>query len=342
MKLKKLSSLLLAGVLSIGALAGCATPAKDQGTAQDQPKEQKAIVLRMADVHSEDYPTVRANKKFAEIVEQETNGRIKIEVYPSGQLGDEKATLEQVQFGAIDFIRTSIAPLAEFNKDLEVLMLPYLYDDRDHMFKVLDSELGDSFLNGLKDNNMVGLSWYDGGARNFYNSKKEIRSPQDLKGLKIRVQESKLMMDLVKSLGASPTPMAFGEVYSAIQTGVIDGAENNYPSYLSTSHLEVAKYYTLDEHTRVPEMVLASKATIDKLSAEDQAIIMEAAKQAAEFERDEWFKEEQKSEAAAIEKGSIITKLTAEEKKAFQDAVKSIYDQYADRKDIIEQILNTK
>lgn len=338
MNFKKLSSLLLVGVLSFGTLAGCGAPAKQEGNTA----EQKAIVLRMADVHSEDYPTVRADKKFAEIVEAETNGRIKIEVYPGGQLGDEKASLEQVQFGAIDFTRTSIAPLAEFNKDLEVLMLPYLYTDRDHMFKVLDSELGDQFLEGLQKDNMVGLSWYDGGARNFYNSKKEIKSPADLKGLKIRVQESKLMMDLVKSLGASPTPMAFGEVYSAIQTGVIDGAENNYPSYIATSHVEVAKFISLDEHTRVPEMILASKATMDKLSAQDQAIVKEAAKEAALFEREEWLKEEQKAEKEAVAKGSTITKLTAEEKQLFQDAVKPMYDQYSDRKDIIDQILNTK
>ena len=210
------------------------------------------MVLRLGETHVADYPTTRGDLEFSRLVEERTGGRIRIEVYHGKQLGEEKAVIEQVQFGAIDFTRVSISPLAAFAPAFDALQMPYLYRDEDHMWKVLNGPIGEEFLNSLEPADFVGLCWYDSGARNFYNSRREIKSVADLKGLKIRVQESKLMMGLVSALGAVPTPMPFGEVYSALQTGVIDGAENNWPSYFSTSHYEVAKYFTLDGHTRVP------------------------------------------------------------------------------------------
>jgi tripartite ATP-independent transporter DctP family solute receptor len=348
--MKKYLSILLCLILVVGLFAGCTSTQKEDTNANSQTEgkekakteeKQETIVLRLADVHSEGYPTIKGDKKFAELVEERTNGRIKIEVYPGGQLGDEKTVIEQVQFGAIDFTRTSISPLTEFDKKLSVLMLPYLYRDSEHMFKVLDGKIGDEFLEGLKDSNFVGLAWYDGGSRNFYNSKREIKSVEDLKGLKIRVQKSEIMMDLVKALGASPTPMAFSEVYSALQTGVIDGAENNWPSYLSTSHYEVANYYTVDEHTRVPELILGSKITFDKLSKDDQKIIKQAAREAALVERAEWKKMEKEAEKKIIENGNIITRL--ESKEEFQEAVKPLYEKYGKGyEDLIQKIVDTK
>ncbi len=349
--MKKFLSVFLVLTLVIGMLGGCAqknevsqAPAeKAESTEKVEKIEEKAkpIVLRLADVHNDGYPTVMGDREFARLVEEKTNGRVKIEVYPGGQLGDEKTVIEQVQFGAIDLTRTSISPLTEFQKKLSALMLPYIYRDKEHMFKVLDGPLGDQFLNDLQEANMLGLSWYDAGARSFYNSKKEIKTVEDLKGLKIRVQKSEIMLDLVKALGASPTPMAFSEVYSAIQTGVIDGAENNWASYLSTSHFEVAKYYTVDEHTRVPEMILMSKMTFDKLSAEDQKTIKEAAKEAALFERKEWAKAEKEAEEKIVENGNVVTRLDSKDE--FQKSVSSLYDKYgADYKDLIEKIISTK
>lgn len=342
MKFKKLLAVLSCTFILGAAVAGCSSPSNEV------PKEASAegtvsneqIVLRLADTHNDGYVTVRADKEFARLVEEKTEGRIKIEVYPGAQLGDEKNSIEQTQFGAIDFVRTSISPLSEFNKDFGLLMLPYLYRDTEHMFKVLDGEIGDQFLSSLDSHNLIGLSWFDGGARNFYNSKKEITSVADLSGMKIRVQESKLMMDLVRALGASPTPMAFGDVYSALQTGVIDGAENNWPSILSTSHYEVAKYIVVDEHTRAPELILASKMTFDKISEQDQAIIKEAALEAARFQREEWAKEELAAEEAVVANGNVVTRLESNEE--FQNAVQSIYAEFgAGYEDLIEKILNT-
>ena len=190
---------------------------------------------------------------------------------------------------------------------------------------------------------MIGLSWYDAGARSFYNSKREVKTLEDMKGLNIRVQESELMMDMVSALGANPTPMAYGEVYSGLQTGTIDGAENNWPSYESTSHYEVAKYFVLDEHTRVPEMQLMSKKTAEKLSDEDMAIIKEAALESAKFEREAWAEREKASEEKVRAGGATITELSAEEKQKFQDACKPLYEKFAaDYMDIVNQILETK
>ncbi|MFZ5968557.1 MAG: TRAP transporter substrate-binding protein [Bacillota bacterium] len=342
--MKKAFIVIMCLMLVFSLLVGCTPKEEPKAEAPAQaeaPVAVEPVVLRLADTHNDGYVTVRADREFAKLVEEKTNGRVKVEVYPGAQLGDEKTTIEQVQFGAIDFVRTSISPLAEFNKELSILMLPYLYRDTEHMFKVLDGSIGEKFLSDLQENNLLGLSWFDGGSRNFYNTKREIKTVADLKGLKIRVQESKLMMDLVKALGASPTPMAFGEVYSALQTGVIDGAENNWPSYLSTSHYEVAKYFTVDEHTRAPEMIVVSKMTFDKLSPEDQAAIKEAAKEAALFQRVEWAKGEKEAEEKIIANGNTITRL--ESNKEFQDAVKSLYDEFgADYKDTIDQIINTK
>ena len=284
-----------------------------------------------------------AAHKFADIVKEKTNGRIEVEVYDSGQLGDEKSVIEQIQFGGIDMSRVALTPLSEFNKQLMALQLPYLYRDSDHMWKVLDGDIGDELLKSTESSGIVGLSWYDAGARNFYNSKKEIKSLDDLKGMKIRVQESSMMMDMVKALGANPTPMAYGEVYSALQTGVIDGAENNWPSYESTSHYEVAKYIVEDEHSRVPEMQIISKQTMDKLSPEDQKIIREAAKESAKYERELWAEREKASKDKVKAAGSIITTLSAQVRQQFMDAVKPLYDQYgADYKDLIKRIQDTK
>jgi len=283
------------------------------------------MVLRLGETHVADYPTTRGDLEFSRLVEERTGGRIRIEVYHGKQLGEEKAVIEQVQFGAIDFTRVSISPLAAFAPAFDALQMPYLYRDEDHMWKVLNGPIGEEFLNGLEPADFVGLCWYDSGARNFYNSRREIKSVADLKGLKIRVQESKLMMGLVSALGAVPTPMPFGEVYSALQTGVIDGAENNWPSYFSTSHYEVAKYFTLDGHTRVPEILIASKITMDKLSKEDQDIIRQAAKDSMPYQIKLWKEYEKVSEEKVTSAGSIITHLSPEAVSAFQKAMEPLY-----------------
>ncbi len=290
------------------------------------PATADTVVLRLGETHVADYPTTKGNYEFARLVEERTGGRIKIEVYHSSQLGQEKAVIEQVQFGAVDFTRVSISPLSAFAPAFDALQMPYLYRGEEHMWKVLDGPIGEEFLASLEPANFIGLAWYDSGARNFYNSKKEIKSVADLKGMKIRVQESQLMMGLVSALGAVPTPMPFGEVYSALQTGVIDGAENNWPSYFSTSHYEVAKYFTLDGHTRVPEILIASKISMDKLSKEDREIIKQAAKDSMPHQIKLWKEFEKVAEDKVRAAGSIITELTPEALVEFQNAMQPMYD----------------
>jgi tripartite ATP-independent transporter DctP family solute receptor len=309
--------------------------------AEGQQEAAKTIVLRLAETHPADYPTTRGDQEFARLVEERTNGRIKVEVYHSKQLGEEKAAIEQVQFGAIDFTRVSIAPVADFYPPLNALQMPYVYNSGDHMWKVLDSSIGEEVLKNIEASNFVGLCYYDGGARNFYNSVKEIKSVADLKGLKIRVMQSKLMVDMINALGAVPQPLPYGEVYSAIQTGVIDGAENNWPSYLTSSHYEVAKYYTVDEHLRVPEILIASKIVFDKLSAEDQAIIKKAAKDSVAFQKKAWADYAKEAEMKVREAGCIITELA--DKSAFQSAMQPLYDALTPaEKAVVERVRKIK
>jgi tripartite ATP-independent transporter DctP family solute receptor len=290
--------------------------------AMDEP-----IVLRLAETHVQDYPTTQGNYYFAELVEERTDGRITIEVYHSSQLGEERDVIEQVQFGAIDFTRVSISPLAAFSPSLDALQMPYLYRDADHMWNVLKGDIGDEFLASLEPADFVGLAWYDSGARSFYNSVREITSIADMEGLKFRVQQSDLMVGLVEALGAVATPMPFGEVYSGLQTGVIDGAENNWPSYYSTSHYEVAQYYTLDRHTRVPEILIASKIVMDRLSEEDQEIIRQAAKDSIDYQIEQWANFVEVAESEIRDAGNVITELSPEAYADFQAAMQPLYDQ---------------
>jgi len=283
------------------------------------------VVMKLGETHPQDYPTTKGDYEFSRLVKERTNGRIVIEVFHSKQLGEEKPVIEQVQLGAIDLTRVSISVVAAFVVDLDALQLPYLYRDAAHMWKVLNGPVGEDLFKKLEAYNFVGLGWFESGSRNFY-TKKPVKTVGDLKGMKIRVQQSPLMVGMVESLGAVATPMAFGEVYSALQTGVVDGAENNWPSYLSTGHHEVAKYLITDEHTRVPEIILGSKKVFDKLSKEDRAIILKSAKDAVPHQIKLWNDYEKVSEKTVREKGSTITPVSAAEKQKFMDAMKPLYD----------------
>lgn len=296
---------------------------KDAGKAAAPQAEVKPIVLRLGETHPQDYPTTKGDYKFAELVKAKTNGRIVIEVYPGSQLGQEKAVIEQVQFGAIDFTRVSISVFSTFSPQMNSLQMPYLFRDIDHQWKVLKGPIGQDLLASLDAQNFVGIGWFEAGARSFYNTKKPVTKPEDLEGMKIRVQESDLMVSLVKAFGAVATPMPYGEVYSALQTGVIDGAENNTPSYFSASHYEVAKHYTLDEHTRVPEIIVGSKIALAKLSPADIKILKEAAAEAADYQRAEWAAYEKVSEDKVLAAGSKIVRIA--DKAPWQAKMASFY-----------------
>ena len=283
------------------------------------------IVMRLAETHPQDYPTTKGDYEFARLVKERSNGRIVVEVFHSKQLGEEAAVIEQVQLGAIDMTRVSISAVSSFVRDLDAFQLPYLYRDAAHMWKVLDGPIGQEILKKHEAFNFVGVGWFESGSRNFY-TKKQVKTVGDLKGMKIRVQQAPLMVGMVQALGAVATPLPYGEVYSALQTGVVDGAENNWPSYLTTSHFEVAKYWISDEHTRVPEITVGSKKIFDKLSKEDYALILKAMKDAQPYQFKLWVDFEKVAEKAVRDRGSIITEVSPQEKQKFMDAMKPVYD----------------
>ena len=301
------------------------------------------MMLRSSDTHPDGYPTVEAVKYMGKMLEEKTKGRIGIEVFHSAQLGEEKDTIEQTQFGVIDLNRVSLGPFNNIIEETQVPSLPYIFRSVDHMHKVMDGPIGDEILKAFEAHDLVGLAFYDGGSRSFYNSEKPIKSMEDLKGMKFRVMQSDMFVDMVSALGANATPMPYGEVYSSIQTGVIDGAENNWPSYDSSGHFEVAKYYTLDEHLIVPEVLVMSKKSWDKLSPEDQAAVREAAKASVPHMRELWAKQEKASEdkirAAGVQ---IVGDI---DKTPFIKAMEPVYAKYAKSeklKDMVTRIQATK
>jgi tripartite ATP-independent transporter DctP family solute receptor len=281
---------------------------------------------------------------MAKYVAEKTNNAIRIEVYNNSVLGDEKTTIEQTQTGAIHFVRVGLNPLSSINPIMNALAMPFLFRDRDHMFSVLDGPIGQELMESLKDQHLLGLCWLDAGFRNFYNSQRPISSPADMAGLKIRVQESALMMDMVRLLGAQPTPMAYGEVYSGIQNGVIHGAENNWPSYITAAHFEVSKYFTVDGHMSSPEMILINYEVWNSLTATEQKIIKDGAMEGAKVERAAWLEAERKYEAQARASGCIITDLTPAQRQLFTNALMPLYDQpaYASYKNIIQRVRNSR
>ncbi len=308
-----------------------------KGSGEDSGKK---IVLKAADTHPIDYPTVLGILKMGELLSEWTDGRITIEMYDSKQLGEEKETIEQTQLGAIDIARVSVGPVGEIVPELNVLSLPYVFRSEEHCYKVMDGEIGDELLAKVEEHGFIGLGWYGSGQRSFYNTKKSIRSMTDLAGMKFRVMQNEVFVNMVNALGASATPMAYGEVYTALSTGVIDGAENNYPSFYTSSHYEVAKYYTQDEHLRVPEIVLFSKKTWDKLSKDDQALLMKAAAASVPYQREQWTKMAEESfnqlKAAGVE---IITEI---DKQPFIDAMAPVYAMYPELKSWITRIQAVK
>ena len=284
------------------------------------------VTLRSSDTHPAGYPTVTAVNAMGDMLKERSRGRLCIEVFHSAQLGQEKDTIEQTQFGVIDMNRVSLGPFNNIIEETQVPSLPYIFRSVEHMHKVMDGPVGQQILNSFSDHDLVGLAFYDGGSRSFYNSQKPINSMADLAGLKFRVMQSDMFVDMVSALGANATPMPYGEVYSSIQTGVIDGAENNWPSYDSSGHFEVAKYYTLDEHLIVPEVLVMAQSSFNKLSTEDQALVRQAARDSVSVMRKLWVEREKVSEATVRGAGSLI--VTDIDKTPFIEAMVPVYDKY--------------
>src|SRR5215204_2298095 len=251
--------------------------------------------FRSADVHPADYPTVEAVKFIGQQLKDETKGRLGVRVYPNGTLGNERDTLEQLKIGGLDMMRINAAPLNNVVPETVEPCLPFLFRSKEHMRATLDGPVGDAILAAMEAQGMVGLAFYDSGARSVYTAKKPVKALADLKGQKVRVQQSDLFVAMVEGLGANPTPMPYGEVYTALKTGIVDAAENNLPSYESSRHFEAAKYYALTEHAMAPEVLVFSKPVWDRLPKEDQALIRKAAKDSVPFMRKLWDEREAKA-----------------------------------------------
>jgi tripartite ATP-independent transporter DctP family solute receptor len=279
--------------------------------------------FRAADTQAEDYPTVQALQFMAKQVAEKTQGRHRIHVFHSRQLGEEKETIEQTRVGAIDLNRTNVAPIGSLVPAANVLALPFLFRSFDHLHKVLDQAVGDEILAGFQQSGFVGLTFYDSGARSIYNSIRPVRALADLKGMRIRVQQSDLMVDMIRALGAEPIELPYGQVLTGLQTKLIDGAENNWPSYVTTGHYKIAPYYTLTEHTMGPEVLVMSLRAWEGLSDDDKNVFREAARASSRYMRGVWSGLEENSRAQARSNGNTIVSNFA--RKPFEDAMGAIY-----------------
>nr|WP_208323216.1 TRAP transporter substrate-binding protein [Morganella morganii] len=281
--------------------------------------------MKLSHNQNRDHAVHKAMTQFADDVKTKTNGDVRIRIYPDAQLGNQRESMELMQNGALDIVKSNAAELEAFSPAYSVFNLPYLFRDKPHYEKIIYGDIGQEILDSSKDSGFVGLTYYDAGARSFY-AKKPIRTPDDLKGLKIRVQPSPTAIAMVKALGGNPTPLAYGELYTALQQGVVDAAENNIPSYTLSRHSEVTKFFSLDEHTMVPDVLVMSTKSLDKLTPEQQAIVKQAAKDSAQTMAKLWEASE-KEERAKVEKQGV--EFITVDKVTFQDAVKPMYDDIA-------------
>jgi tripartite ATP-independent transporter DctP family solute receptor len=289
---------------------------------------QSKLVLKSSDVHPLGYPTVEAVVRMDKKLEAATNGRISIQMYPAMQLGGEKEMIEQAQVGALQMARVSVGPVGTIVDELNVFNMPFVFRDEAHMRKVIDGEIGREMLEKISANpktGLIGLCWMDAGSRNVYTSK-PIHNPEDLKGLKIRMMGNPLFVDTMNAMGGNGISMSFSELYNALQTGVVDGAENNPPTYVTHNHYQVVKYFSFTEHLIIPEILVFSRRAWEGLSKEDQALIKTFAREAQFEERELWDK--MVEESLAKLKAAGVTLVTDVDKNAFQASVKPVYDKY--------------
>ena len=304
---------ILVALASIFLFAGCAESSSDK-------------VLTLAHGLDEGHTVHRAMFFMGERLEEYSDGRMRIAIYSGGQLGSERETLELLQIGSLAMTKVSAAPLEGFVPKLKIFSIPYIFNDRDHHLRVLDSEIGAELLDSLHVARLKGLGYYDAGSRSFYTNRRSVNTPVDLEGLKIRVMKSQTAVRMVTELGGSPTPISLGEIYTALQQGVVDGAENNPPTFYRMRHYEAAKYYSLDEHTFVPDVFLMSKRVWDELSAEEQSWLMRAARESVDYQRELWQVETEQSLEAVRAAGVVVT---YPDKAPFRAAVKPMKAAYA-------------
>jgi tripartite ATP-independent transporter DctP family solute receptor len=285
------------------------------------PGAAAAREFRAADTQAADYPTVRALEYMGRLIEQRTDGRHRIRVFHSRQLGEEKETIEQTRAGAIDINRTNVGPLGSLVPVANALALPFLFRSVEHLHAVMDGAVGDEILASFEKYGFVGLTFYDSGARSIYNSKKPIYTLADLKGLRIRIQQSELMAQMIRALGAQPVELPYGQVETGLATGLVDGAENNWPSFVTTGHYKFARNYTLTEHTMSPEVLIMSLRAWQSLSDADKVIFRDAARESNRFMREQW--------TARVARQAGVTIVSDFDRKPFEAAMAKIDAQSA-------------
>ena len=307
---QKFSRLALGAVTALALLSGAATAAEWRGW----------------NIHVEGYPNTIAMDKFAELLAEKTGGEITLQMFHGGTLGSQPDAIEQVRLGGLEIGNFNLGPVGPIAAEANVVSLPFIFKDVPHMFRVLEGEGGKMIADGMAAKGLVVLSWYDAGARSFYNADKPINSPADVSGMKVRVMNNDLYSGMISQLGGNPSPMAFAEVYQALKTGVVDGAENNWPSYESTGHFEVAGYYSLSQHLIIPECLCINTDVYNGLSDELKAAVTEAAVESAQMQRELWAEREAASRKK-VEAAGVVTNEVAD-KAPFQEAMAPVYEAY--------------
>ena len=282
-------------------------------------------VFKLSHSLSTEHPVHKAIAFMAQRVAELSGGSLRVDVYPGEQLGSEREAIELVQLGILAMTKTSTGPMEGFVPAMKVYGLPYLFRDSDHMWNVLNGDIGRQLLEAGASKGLKGLCYYDAGARSFYTTERKIATPADLAGLKIRVQKSEMSRRMIEAMGGSPTPIDWGELYTSLQQGVVDGAENNPPSFFNSRHYETSKYYTLDEHLRVPDMLVISPTVWNELSSEHQAVLRRAVGESVEFQRKLWAETERENLAAVREAGVEIIR---PDKQPFVEAVQSLWQEF--------------
>ncbi|TWT01754.1 TRAP transporter substrate-binding protein [Planomicrobium sp. CPCC 101079] len=318
MKFKKLFSVATAGLLSVSLLSACGSGSNASGDS-----EAKSVSMRLAHNQSEEHPIHTSLTEFSKIAGE---GAVEVEIFPNGQLGAERDVIELVQSGTLDMAKVSASALEAFNENYSIFSLPYVFQSKEHYHNVMDnSESVQEIFQSTKDDGFVAIGWYDGGQRSIYTADKKVESPADLNGMKIRVQESPTSIAMIEAMGGSPTPMAFGEVYTSLQQGVIDGAESNETALTSNKHGEVSKAYSYTEHQYVPDVLIVSADKWDGLSEEQQQAITDAAEQSSESHKEVWANAIEEAITAAEEMG--VTFYTID-KAPFIDASAPLHEEY--------------
>ncbi len=318
------------------ALGGAAALALMSGAAA-------AAEWRGWNIHVDGYPNTVAMDRFAELLAEKTGGEITLQMFHGGTLGSQPDAIEQVRLGGLEVGNFNLGPIGPIAPAANVVSLPFIFKDVPHMFRVLEGDGGQMIAEGMEAKGLVPLAWYDAGARSFYNAEKPINAPSDVSGMKVRVMNNDLYSGMISELGGNPSPMAFAEVYQALKTGVVDGAENNWPSYESTGHYEVAGYYSVSQHLIIPECLCINADVYNALSDEMKAAVKEAALESAELQRQLWAEREaasrEKVEAAGVATNEIA------DKTPFQAAMAPVYETYLsenpDLRPLVELIQST-